>query len=677
MQNNDLQLLAIPQLMKKHFFIPDYQRGYRWDQKQIYQLLEDLWRYFKEGTKRPSGFYCLQPIVAKECSEETIVKYKLPILSGIAPYDTDENEGNSGPRNDTWYEIIDGQQRLTTIRILMAFYKAVNPFGDSEFFEIRYATRPEFKDIFDNIIINPAKRTADVAPDFVFHNIDVEYVKNCAQSVISWFTDDNMVESNKFNQIGPFLANFYNDASKEVNVEVIWYETTEMTDARDIFERLNNLKVPLSSSELIRALFLSDNAQYECKLTDIQKNLPETRQLEIKEEDRKRKQGSINAKWDEIEHFFRDDRLWGFITNKDASEYRNRIELLFDLMSGKYDDKNPAAAKDRLHTFLWFSDQKRDLWDLWGDVVKYYDTIRYWHEDRNYYHKIGYLIHELHDNVLISLLKFANSDKNKRSDFNKELDRQIVSTIGTRKKFSELSYDDTQSDYKVLRSLLFLYNVEYTRRLNNGEWFPFDQYKEVEKERPWTLEHIHAQNSECLDANKRTEWRDWIAYTIAARKSIINPTDEVKSFIKELEEEKAILDNEFKTDVFREKYEIIVTLFKKDLDLWSGNKSYTVLHQLSNLALLSGDINSGIGKGSFSVKQQYINKCIADGRYIPICTKRVFLKHYYKAGEDSQSKDVTNDLLSRQFYTWDDKDRECYFESIKEVLSEYFNADRF
>ena len=28
---NDLQLLAIPELANKHFFIPDYQRGYRWN----------------------------------------------------------------------------------------------------------------------------------------------------------------------------------------------------------------------------------------------------------------------------------------------------------------------------------------------------------------------------------------------------------------------------------------------------------------------------------------------------------------------------------------------------------------------------------------------------------------------------------------------------------------------
>lgn len=684
--NNALQLLAIPQLMKKHFFIPDYQRGYRWEEKQIHQLLEDLWRYFFPALdQKRQGFYCLQPIVAKKCSRPTIDKYGLPELSEIPPYDSEEEENLNGPRNDIWYEIIDGQQRLTTIRVLLSFYKAVNPFGKCDFFELHYATRSEFRDIFGNIVIDPGNRDYSINPKFDFHNIDVEYVKNCVQSVLDWFKNDDLVETNKFNKIGTFLSNFYNDITKDVSVQVIWYETKEKTDARDVFERLNNLKVPLSSSELIRALFLSDNAQYECELTDQQKILPPNLQQAIRDDDKRRKQGSINAKWDEIEHFFRDDKLWGFITNRDASEYRNRIELLFDLMSGKYADKNGSAAEDRLYTFLWFDSQKKDLWDLWGDVIKYYDTIRFWHEDRDYYHKIGYLIHEKQDGVLITLLEYANSDKHKKSEFDQELDKQIQSTIGTKKKFSELSYEDTQNDYKVLRSILFLYNVEYTRLLKSGEVFQFDQYKKVEKKGDkkeekkgqWTLEHIHAQNSECLDANKRTEWRDWITYTIAARKSILNPSAEVLQLISDLEAEKEVLDKEFETDVYREKYETIVALFKRDLDLWSGGKPYTVLHQLSNLALLSGDINSGIGKGSFSVKQQYINKCIADGRYIPICTKRVFLKHYYKEAEDGTVKDASDDLLTQQMYTWDDQDRAAYFDSIKQVLSSYFTPDRF
>ena len=674
--NNDLQLLAIPQLMKKHFFIPDYQRGYRWEEKQVYQLLEDLWKYFKEGVKKPLGFYCLQPIVAKQCTQETIEKYNLPDLSEIPPYDTDDETLQKGPCNDVWYEIIDGQQRLTTIRILLAFYNAVNIFSPSELYELRYATRPEFKDIFSNIVINPVQRSITLNPEFTFHNIDVEYVKNCAELIIKWFIDDTQVESNKFNQIGTFLSNFYNDATKDVNVEIIWYETKEGTDARDIFERLNNLKVPLSSSELIRAIFLSDNAYYNCTLTSNQQGLSPNEKELIREEDRRRKQSSINAKWDEIEHFFHNDRLWAFVTNKDAGAYRNRIELLFDFMSKKYaQPKNSTAASDRLFTYLYFENQTKDLWELWLDVVKYYDTIRFWYENKDYYHKIGYLIHEKHDSILISLLEYANSDQHKKSEFDKKLDNEIRATVSQKKKFSELSYDDKSGDYEVLKTLLFLYNVEYTRMhaSSAGDWFPFSLYKAVEKKNTWTLEHIHAQNSECLDANKRSEWRDWIAYTIAVREKIINPTDEMTSLISDLKKEKAILDEELKNKVAKENYEKIVDLFRRDLNLWSGGKAYTVMHQLSNLALLSGDINSGLGKGAFSLKQQYINKCLADGRYIPICTSKVFLKHYYPAANGTEQ----SELLHQQIMTWDDQDRECYLENIKSVLGTYFGPEKF
>jgi hypothetical protein len=464
-----------------------------------------------------------------------------------------------------------------------------------------------------------------------------------------------------------------------VSVQVIWYETKESTDARDIFERLNNLKVPLSSSELIRALFLSENAEYGCSLTPLQQQLSEPEQRIIQVEDKRKKQSSINAKWDEIEHFFQNDKLWAFITNRDAANYRNRIELLFDFMSEKY-TKGEAAEKDRLFTYLYFDAQKKDLWDLWEDVVRNYDCIRFWYEQRDYYHMIGYLIHERQDRILIDLLKFANSQNHKKSEFDEKLSKEIKDTIKTNKTFNALSYDDARNDYNVLKSLLFLYNVELTRVTSKEGWFPFDEYKRVEKEKKWTLEHIHAQNSQCLDANKRTEWRDWIAYTLAARESMISPSEKEKLFMTELSKMKEKLDSDIRLGGNTVKYDAIVDLFLQDLQLWSGGQADVVEHQLSNLALLSGDVNSGIGKGAFSVKQQYINKCIADGTYIPIGTQKVFLKHYYEKPADNPTDDQQskrNELLKQQLLTWDKQDRDAYYASIVTILSNYFSKNKF
>ncbi|MCH5231175.1 MAG: DUF262 domain-containing protein [Muribaculaceae bacterium] len=678
LKNRTLQLLAVPRLMGKHFFIPEYQRGYRWEKQQVYQLLSDLWKYFKEGTKNPDGFYCLQPVVVKVCSEETIKKFRLENLEGIEPYDRDD-PGHLGPRNDVWYEVIDGQQRLTTLRILLAIYfQEFNRFVKADFYELRYATRPEFKEIFDMIEVNAREQIATINEKFTYRNVDVEYVRQCLNSIFEWFKDDNILEKNKFNEIGNFLKNVYNDATKDVNIQIVWYETIEKNDSRDIFERLNNLKVPLSSSELIRALFLSDNAEYNYELNPIQKTLSSEHQKTIIEEEKRRKQNNINAKWDEIEHFFHDDKLWGFITNRDAAQYRNRIEILFDFMSEKYARKDSTSENDRLFTYLWFDQRKEDLWSLWNDVIKYFDTIRYWYENRNYYHKIGYLIHEKQDEIVISLLKFANKDEHRKSEFEAKLKEEIKKTIGESKKFSDLHYDD-KNDYRILKSLLLLYNVEYTRQLGNGDFFRFDQYKDVEKESKWTLEHIHAQNSDCLDATKRTEWRDWATFTIEAREALPLHSEKIEDLLTDLKKLKSNLNDDLANNTAKIRFEDVTRLFERDLNLWSDGKPNIVMHQLSNLALLSGDINSGIGKGAFSLKQQYINKCIADGRYMPVCTQRVFLKHYYKEKDipNNQGKSSPKELLYQQGYVWNDLDRSAYLENIKKILLPYFNNDNF
>ena len=660
--SNDLQLLAIPQLMKKHFFIPDYQRGYRWGEKEVYALLKDLWNYFHSEAK---GFYCLQPIVVKECSAEIIKKYNLEDISDLPPYDTGQEE--KGPKNNVWYEVIDGQQRLTTIRVLIALHETYNYTRCSPY-ELRYATRPELKDIFSHFCIQPVDKIFEIDSFFVFQNIDVEYVRDCGRLFFDWFMDDSIIEPGKSNEIAHFLSNFYSLSTKDYSVQVIWYETKEDTDARDIFERLNNLKVPLSSSELIRALFLSSSAIYKFKPTETQKNSSNLN--EIIQWDKETKQSSINAKWDEIEHFFRDKNHWSFITNKEVSEYRNRIEILFDLIAHKTDkDKD-----DRLFTYLFFDSRKEDLWDdLWGTVIAYYDTIRFWYENRDYYHKIGYLVHERKkEDILLELLKFANNNNNKHHSFDAKLDEEIRKTIlgnNPYLKFSELAYDES-GHYDKLKSLLFLYNIEYTRTLNIEERFPFDDYKKVEKESGWTLEHIHAQNSQCLNRNSRQEWEDWVTYTFDVRRRVINPSQEERSLISDLESLKRRMDAD--KDLARKlvQYDDVINVFQKDINLYSDGQPLTMMHQLSNLALLNGSVNSGIGKGSFSVKQQYINRCIADGEYIPVCTQRVFLKHYHAP----ENHDMT---LHNQMLSWNDDDRKWYYSNMKSVLGHYFKEDNF
>lgn len=94
--NKNLELRSINSLLKEKFYIPSYQRGYRWSKEQVNDLLNDIWE-FTQKDKNKDEFYCLQPIV---------------VLKEI--YLEDDKEF-------TRYRVVDGQQRLTTIFILLTF----------------------------------------------------------------------------------------------------------------------------------------------------------------------------------------------------------------------------------------------------------------------------------------------------------------------------------------------------------------------------------------------------------------------------------------------------------------------------------------------------------------------------------------------------------------------------
>ena len=140
MDVSSLERKAIPELLGKNFFIPDYQRGYRWEKKQVLQLIEDIHKFF--GSSNNAAFYCLQSIVVKKCSLETIKKYNL----------------SSNLDNNTWYEVIDGQQRLTTLRVFLAFYFATSFLDDRPPYKLAYATRPLLGSLFDGLELDLKNR---------------------------------------------------------------------------------------------------------------------------------------------------------------------------------------------------------------------------------------------------------------------------------------------------------------------------------------------------------------------------------------------------------------------------------------------------------------------------------------------------------------------------------------
>jgi len=539
-----------------HFYIPAYQRGYRW-KDEAGMLLNDI-DEICEGEN-----YSLQPIVVKKISEKN-------------------------------YELIDGQQRLTTIFLIFRYMKQLSlPFQLN--FSIEYETRKDSRSFLENI--NNA--TLSIAPQ----NIDEYFIIEAYQIISNWF------DSKKDKALAAF--NLYKKLSERIHV--IWYEVDSGEDSVSLFTRLNIGRIPLTNAELVKALFLSRN-----------NGIDDRKQLEIATE------------WDIIEKELHNNSLWYFITNESPSLYSTRIELIFDLMVNK--KKN---EREKFFTFFHFDNRiKASQYksEIWTEIQRYYQRLKEWYENIELYHKIGYLVAS-ESRKLQELV--VNSGDITKTEFQKTLDNLIAESINFKKDYGDLSYE-SRSDCALIEKLLLLFNVETIRqKADETMRFPFDKHKQER----WSLEHIHAQQSQGL--NKKEQWIEWLNLH---KMSLLNIDKEKYSYLIENLTE-AVNNENLTGDKFSE-------LFEKVTYALSENGSMEYTHSISNLALLEQSDNSALNNSTFDVKRNKIIEMDKANDYIPVCTRRVFLKYYTSS-------------QSNQLHFWGKSDRDGYIYEMNKVLRNY------
>lgn len=72
MRENHIELKSVNELLNMNFFIPNYQRGYRWTTQQVKDLLNDV----NEFGPKQDDFYCIQPLVVKRKEDDIFRKIK-------------------------------------------------------------------------------------------------------------------------------------------------------------------------------------------------------------------------------------------------------------------------------------------------------------------------------------------------------------------------------------------------------------------------------------------------------------------------------------------------------------------------------------------------------------------------------------------------------------------------
>lgn len=595
---NEIELKTVTELLGMNFYIPEYQRGYRWTQTNVVQLLTDIWDYRQE-TKNNNTFYCLQPVVVR--------KKQWPDIN---------NQIING------YELIDGQQRLTTIHRILTYLmleflkvKSLKEDYKKDLYHIYYKTRLESKEFLLNNVYDESKP-------------DLYYMSEAYECIKEWFEDESKgfgrAEKNRFlDVLLPEEIKVVDNEKKipEWSVQVIWYEINDDSQkSEDLFKRLNRGKIPLTSAELIKAKFVNANS-FNC-FSDADKIKRRTQLIQI---------------WDEIENQLNNPKFWAFISNEPISKYSNKIEYLFDIITNK-----KTGEKDPLYSFINFYEEKEtanSLWEKWMKVEEIYRSLMYWYADKNFYHKIGYLI--ITGTGIGELIKIKK-DKPKDS-FETALDESIAKKIDD--DWEALVYNKPGDRGKII-DVLLLANIELTRvNQNNNEFFPFEMYKSINK----SLEHINAQNILDIDRNKKEQWLTWLNAHIRVLPNIA--LDKQKA-AKVIEEVKEVMP--------RIVYDDFVQLSGKILDLIpkeEGNAT-EYLHNIENMALLGLKENISLSNSIFEVKRDKVLEMDKAGSFIPLATKRVFLKYY--ANENSQHYSV-----------WTAIEREAYLKEIEKCVETY------
>lgn len=619
MRENKIGLKSVAQLLDMKFFVPSYQRGYRWTEQQVKDLLEDIYDFSKKKEYRKGEFYCVQPLVVREMNEE-------------------EKKQNS--LEGKWYEVIDGQQRLTTIYLILTFLK------EDKLYQLNYQRGLLIKEFLKG--------------SFYDEKIDYYYLNRAYFSIEEWFKEREKEKEKIQKVLLTYIPNDDKIKDKANNIRFIWYESVD-EDPIKVFTRLNIGKISLTNAELIKALFLNR--------TNFTKegNAIRLRQQEIATE------------WDHIEYRLQNDEFWLFL-NAIGDNRPTRIDFIFDLICEKNilaleNEKIEAIGTDEYKTFRYFyqyfKNEDANITHCWGIVKKYFQIFQEWYDDVELYHYIGFLAEYKSISELVNKWKKA-TDKNSFLKYLKEEIKKIVT-----KNSITHQYDIEGKNKTLCKPILLFHNIQTVINQNSNQKdkyeiatfykFPFHLYK-LEN---WDVEHIHSSTDNPED-DVQTQ-REWLLNVYL-------------SVGEELQEEiaKCLREDSNKSDDDSPNKTAIKKLFDKIKSDFSTQEEWTPeeKNRIWNYTLLDSSTNRSYGNAIFPAKRRVIiskdkgqNIAIPQfnrekkwvlkepismsSSFVPPCTKQVFLKYY--------SPTIANNNY------WTKTDAEAYQNDIQECIHQLNN----
>ena len=611
------------------FIIPSYQRGYRWSDEQVNTLLDDLYEFY-DASENQNGsvgkYYCLQPVVVKKLLRQTVISRM------GSDYLCDDNT--------IYYEVVDGQQRLTTIYILLKYLFSNDP--DVSLFDIEYERDVSCGFLRKTCLIHLERNNISLLNASRKHTTADEYYLTHA-----FIIADEWIKNKKAAMKKAAIADYI----KRVLVDktfVIFYELPQddSIDCYSVFRNINNGKIPLTDAELVKAMLL--NKKYF---------MPNVGDEEIKNKIIRQSQDLYARQWDEIQRALSDKPVWSFITGNHDFKMHTRIDFLFNILVMQ--SAPEYIQNDRLKLFTYYEKQLAESKDkaeyiggIFRSLLDLYRTIQDWYEDPQIYNYIGYImtydVSRTPGRQLVNRLKLFVSlldDYQEKShpEFIESLKLRIKSRL-RRYTLQSVNYND---DGKVIEQILMLFNIEELNKINRRFNFVLDDFD------TWSVEHIKAQHSRI--ANEK----DQKSYLKNERERIQKAAEQEKS-----PEEKLLLQNILEeienalnaSTLDQEEFQRIAARVEQEIDHFSSEDT----HRIGNLALLGKKDNSTFNNAPFYQKRGRMLVWLNDPqKNIPYSTIRVFLKLY------------SPQEFSLDYTKWGKSDFDDYYKSLAETLKEF------
>lgn len=648
-----LKTIADLQNESAEFYIDAYQRGYRWTENEVRDLLDDIREFSHAKRQDDRTFYCLQPIIVTQAAD------------GVS------------------WKVIDGQQRLTTIYLIYSFYWVTqSPFmRDRLPFALSYNNKPKLEECIKIFCKKEYAVSEQIEQEMTEYENDIDcyYVLEAYKCICDYF--QKLVKD-------PNTRNEINDMKKifDTFMKIIWYEVTncDVSTEAAIFSKINMGKIALTNAELIRALLLKKDGNDSDALVSTQMN--------------------IAVKWDEIEAQLAEEGFWSFLVNEKKAEisYATRIDFIFHVMARElnegvlkdanelYPNEEPYMISENVNkdkfSFYVFSNYVRllqkhpvekadndqnDIGKIWDGVCEYYRMFRDWYKNIRWYHMIGFLVEtsgkQYIDQIqeLSRLYRAGSGDRGEghkdhfekmlRISISKEVfGDEIPDTDGCRDFVNGL---DFQQKTDNIRKTLLLYNIAYLEACEENGRFPFEKYKD--EKISWDLEHINAvadtrPDDDRRDSadNNRLQWLKKTADIPELDKIMTVDGQPVQDLVK------TIIDNKYYLSKYQPGTRDFIKVYEAVINYFGGTKDPD--NSVGNLTLLDGGTNRSYKNDVFPLKRKLILERTMSDVFIPLCTRKVFMKGFAESG----------DLLR-----WRDVDKKAYTEEIISCICKYLKLE--